>query len=79
MVCAQLPTSCSLVIYHKAITNCLVLTEEDGPTDMNTLVFKLKVKCERNPNAAADETDPKKKYINSHGMDNLGVIQKSGK
>ncbi|KAL1927088.1 hypothetical protein VTP01DRAFT_5051 [Rhizomucor pusillus] len=41
-------------------------SEEDGPTDMNTLVFKLKVKCERNPNAAADETDPKKKYINSH-------------
>lgn len=40
---------------------------DDGPTDLNTIVFKLKVKCERNPNAAADETDPKKLYINSHG------------
>ncbi|CAO3630528.1 unnamed protein product [Cunninghamella blakesleeana] len=39
---------------------------DDGPTDLNTIVFKLKVKCERNPNAAADETDPKKLYINSH-------------
>ncbi|CAO3598049.1 unnamed protein product [Absidia cylindrospora] len=39
---------------------------DDGPTDLNTLVFKLKVKCERNPDAAEDETDPKNLYINSH-------------
>ncbi|KAF7723810.1 DNA-directed RNA polymerases I and III subunit RPAC1 [Apophysomyces ossiformis] len=38
----------------------------DLPTDLNTIVFKLKVKCERNPKAKADETDPKKLYINSH-------------
>ncbi|KAI8984533.1 DNA-directed RNA polymerase [Mycotypha africana] len=42
------------------------LTEESGPTDLNTLVFRLKKKCEFNPDAAKDETDPKKKYINSY-------------
>ncbi|KAI9266485.1 DNA-directed RNA polymerase [Phascolomyces articulosus] len=41
-------------------------SDEEGPTDLNTIVFRLKVKCEHNPNAAADETDPNKKYINSH-------------
>ncbi|KAI8085659.1 DNA-directed RNA polymerase [Thamnidium elegans] len=41
------------------------MTEDGGPTDLNTLVFKLKKKCEFNPEAAADETDPNKKYINS--------------
>ncbi|KAI7864120.1 DNA-directed RNA polymerase [Spinellus fusiger] len=41
-------------------------TEEDGPTDLNTVVFKLKAKCERNPNAAADETDPLKIYNNAN-------------
>ncbi|KAI7884417.1 hypothetical protein K492DRAFT_191856 [Lichtheimia hyalospora FSU 10163] len=40
--------------------------EEDGPTDLNTIVFKLKVKCEYNPDASPDETDPKKKFIHSH-------------
>ncbi|KAI9011884.1 DNA-directed RNA polymerase [Phycomyces nitens] len=40
--------------------------EEDGPTDLNTIVFRLKVKCERNPDAAADETDPLKLYKNSN-------------
>ncbi|KAI8382379.1 DNA-directed RNA polymerase [Blakeslea trispora] len=42
------------------------MTEEGGPTDLNTLVFKLKKRCEKNPEADADETDPKKKYINSY-------------
>lgn len=45
-----------------------IQTEEDGPTDLNTIVFKLKVKCEYNPDASPDETDPKKKFIHSHGM-----------
>ncbi|KAI9477743.1 MAG: DNA-directed RNA polymerase [Benjaminiella poitrasii] len=39
---------------------------DSGPTDLNTLVFRLKKKCEFNPDAAADETDPQKKYINSY-------------
>ncbi|CEG78920.1 Putative DNA-directed RNA polymerase I and III subunit RPAC1 [Rhizopus microsporus] len=43
------------------------MTEEGGPTDLNTLVFKLKKKCENNPEASADETDPHKKYINGYG------------
>ncbi|KAI8879303.1 RNA polymerase 1-1, isoform CRA_b, partial [Backusella circina FSU 941] len=42
------------------------MPEDAGPTDLNTLVFKLKKKCERNPSAAADETDPQKMYINSY-------------
>ncbi|KAI9282772.1 DNA-directed RNA polymerase [Sporodiniella umbellata] len=42
------------------------LTEDAGPTDLNTLVFKLKKKCELNPDASKDETDPNKKYINNY-------------
>ncbi|KAJ2136881.1 DNA-directed RNA polymerase core subunit rpc40 [Coemansia sp. RSA 678] len=37
----------------------------DIPTDQNTIVLKLDVACEVNRDAAPDETDPKKKYINS--------------
>lgn len=47
------------------------MTEDGGPTDLNTLVFKLKKKCEFNPEASADETDPNKKYINSFGRFNV--------
>ncbi|KAJ2376362.1 DNA-directed RNA polymerase core subunit rpc40 [Coemansia sp. RSA 2607] len=35
------------------------------PTDQNTLVFRMDVTCTRNPEASADETDAKKKYINA--------------
>ncbi|KAI8994663.1 DNA-directed RNA polymerase [Pilobolus umbonatus] len=42
------------------------MTGDDGPTDLNTLVFKLKKKCELNPVASADETDPNKRYINNY-------------
>ncbi|KAJ2493464.1 DNA-directed RNA polymerase core subunit rpc40 [Coemansia sp. RSA 2050] len=38
---------------------------EDPPTDQNTAVFKLFVECFKNQSAAADETDPNKKYIGS--------------
>ncbi|KAI8324011.1 hypothetical protein GQ54DRAFT_302964 [Martensiomyces pterosporus] len=38
---------------------------DETPTDQNTIVFRLDVECEENRSAAADETDPKKKYINS--------------
>jgi len=34
-------------------------------TDYNTVVLHLKVKCERNPNADKNATDPEEKYINS--------------
>ncbi|CAM0142577.1 DNA-directed RNA polymerase core subunit rpc40 [Umbelopsis sp. WA50703] len=39
--------------------------EEEGPTDLNTIVFKLNVKCERRDGVPKDETDPKKLYHNS--------------
>ncbi|EIE80451.1 hypothetical protein RO3G_05156 [Rhizopus delemar RA 99-880] len=42
------------------------MAEDGGPTDLNTLVFRLKKKCEFNPEASPDETDPHKKYINSY-------------
>lgn len=38
------------------------------PTDVNTIVFELHARCSVNPEAPApvqDETDPKKKFINS--------------
>ncbi|KAJ2158746.1 DNA-directed RNA polymerase core subunit rpc40 [Coemansia sp. RSA 552] len=39
--------------------------KSDPPTDQNTVVFRLDVACEHNRSASPDETDPKKKYINS--------------
>ncbi|KAH0831426.1 hypothetical protein AYO21_06443 [Fonsecaea monophora] len=36
-----------------------------GLTDRNTVVLKLKVKCERNPQADRNATEPEEKYINS--------------
>eukprot|EP00128_Syssomonas_multiformis_P006627 Colp12_sorted_trinity150504_noHs@34397 len=37
----------------------------DNATDLNTVVFKLNVKCERNPNAPDNATDPEEMYLNS--------------
>ncbi|ORX66897.1 hypothetical protein DL89DRAFT_269932 [Linderina pennispora] len=37
----------------------------DLPTDQNTVVFKLEIACSKNNEAADDEADPKKKYVNS--------------
>ncbi|RIA86427.1 DNA-directed RNA polymerase [Glomus cerebriforme] len=36
----------------------------EHPTDQNTIVFKLKQECKRNPKATANDTDPKQLYIN---------------
>ncbi|KAL1915559.1 uncharacterized protein VTP21DRAFT_6683 [Calcarisporiella thermophila] len=41
-------------------------TPDEPPTDLNTIVFKLSIKCQRNPKADANEEDPAKKYINSN-------------
>jgi len=41
------------------------MQSDDDPTDLNTIVFKLQVKCEKNPNAPPDATNPAIKYINS--------------
>jgi len=40
----------------------------EHPTDQNTIVFKLKQECKRNSKVAANETDPKKLYINHNGI-----------
>lgn len=40
-------------------------TKDDTPMDTNTIVFKLAVKCTRNPNASSSETDPLKKFVHS--------------
>ncbi|EGO00665.1 hypothetical protein SERLA73DRAFT_178536 [Serpula lacrymans var. lacrymans S7.3] len=40
-------------------------TTNDQATDRNTLVFRLKVACERNKNAPKGSTDPREMYINS--------------
>ncbi|SAM67091.1 probable Rpc40-40 kD subunit of DNA-directed RNA polymerases I and III [Ustilago bromivora] len=41
----------------------LIRMPGDNADDSNTVVFSLKAKCERNPNAARGETDPDKLYI----------------
>ena len=35
---------------------------------INTIVFKLKQECKRNPKTTSNETDPKKLYINHNGI-----------
>lgn len=38
---------------------------QDDPTDLNTLVFRLDVKCSHNPASNQSHVDPEEKYINS--------------
>jgi len=37
----------------------------ETPTDRNTIVFQLEVRCERNPKAKVGEQNPEKAYINA--------------
>jgi len=37
----------------------------DDPTELNTVVFRLKVACTKNPHASPDEILPEKKYRNA--------------
>ncbi|KAJ3092742.1 DNA-directed RNA polymerases I and III subunit RPAC1 [Quaeritorhiza haematococci] len=39
--------------------------EHDEPTDLNTVVFTLKVMCKKNPKASPTAVHPEEKYINS--------------
>jgi len=55
-----------LIISHSQFTTSQ-FTATEHPTDQNTIVFKLKQECKRNPKAAANETDPKQLYINHNG------------
>ena len=38
----------------------------------DTLVFKLKVMCKKNPKAVEGNDDPKNLYINSNGREMIG-------
>lgn len=40
---------------------------DDAPTDLNTIVFKLKIQCAKNPEAAPTAVNPRDKFINSDG------------
>ncbi|CAL5868121.1 uncharacterized protein PFLUO_LOCUS2345 [Penicillium psychrofluorescens] len=40
--------------------------EANTPSDFNTVVLRLEVECTVNPDAAADEQDPRKRYNNAH-------------
>ncbi|CAJ0634035.1 1932_t:CDS:10 [Entrophospora sp. SA101] len=42
----------------------------DDPTDLNTVVFKIKHECTFNAQASKDETDPKKLYTGSNLLSN---------
>lgn len=41
--------------------------DEEEPTDLNTIVFSLVVKCERDRSARPNERDINKLYHNTHG------------
>jgi DNA-directed RNA polymerase I and III subunit RPAC1 len=55
----------SLLLIHAIAYTEPRFADEDGPTDMNTIVFKLNVRCEHKSGVSNDETDPKKMYNNS--------------
>ncbi|KAI9141253.1 DNA-directed RNA polymerase [Paraphysoderma sedebokerense] len=40
--------------------------QEDAATDMNTIVFRLKIRCDKNPKAPENAVLPTEKYINSN-------------
>ena len=42
--------------------------EGETPTDRNTIVFQLDVRCERNPKAKVGEQNPERAYTNASGM-----------
>lgn len=43
------------------------MTDDEEPTDLNTIVFSLVVKCERDRSARPSERDINKLYHNTHG------------
>ncbi|KAJ3300291.1 DNA-directed RNA polymerases I and III subunit RPAC1 [Borealophlyctis nickersoniae] len=44
---------------------------DDSPTDLNTIVFRLQVRCQRNPQAPPNAVDPEMKYLNANVMSSL--------
>lgn len=58
------------MLFSKRIVHLL----GDTPTDANTVVFRMHVDCERNKDAARNETNPSKLYKNSGGAFGLLVV-----
>jgi DNA-directed RNA polymerase I and III subunit RPAC1 len=42
-------------------------TDDEPPTDLNTVVLTLLAQCSKNPNASPDDVDPRQLYISSNG------------
>ena len=40
---------------------------DEGGTEIDTLQFRLQVRCTRNPHAAKDSSDPNELYVNHRG------------
>lgn len=56
-----MPTKCSTANQRSSIP------DDEEPTDLNTIVFSLVVKCERNRAVRPAERDINKLYHNTHG------------
>lgn len=50
----------------RAATSSLCAGDEEG-TEIDTLQFRLQVRCTRNPHAAKDSSDPNELYVNHKG------------
>lgn len=50
----------------RAATFSLCAGDEEG-TEIDTLQFRLQVRCTRNPHAAKDSSDPNELYVNHKG------------
>lgn len=50
----------------QAATTSLWAGDEEG-TEIDTLQFRLQVRCTRNPHAAKDSSDPNELYVNHKG------------
>lgn len=50
----------------RAVTSNLCAGDEEG-TEIDTLQFRLQVRCTRNPHAAKDSSDPNELYVNHKG------------
>lgn len=48
-------------------TLLLTYTGEEEGTEIDTLQFRLQVRCTRNPSAAKDSSDPNELYVNHKG------------
>ena len=58
--------NCDVCILHRGCADAVSCAEDpDKPQENDTLIFDLRVQCDRRPDAARDETDPRKRYYDS--------------